>query len=211
MQKTRQQILDVLNHKKQATVQEIVDALQQMRGDKITAVTVRHHLTLLQKENLIVCPEIRHHNKPGRPQHVYALTDKAQSHLPENYKMLTSHLIEQISRTLPPEHINVMFEDMAETMAQSANIPQIPLPQRLELVVEYLNYNGYDATWKQVDEGYMLYTTNCPYHNIAQGNEMLCHMDTKLMASLVGIVPRCTSRISTGCAQCAYLFPTDNK
>lgn len=209
MQKTRQQILDVINHKKQATVNEIVEELQHLRGDQITAVTVRHHLNLLQKENYITCPEIRHKNRPGRPQHVYILTEKAHNHLPSNYKMLTTHIIEEVRKSLPPQQVNVIFEGIADEMAQTAQIPNLPIEERFGLVIEYLNDIGYDATWEKQDDGYMLYTSNCPYHDIAQHDETLCHMDHRLIASLVGITPRSTSRISQGESVCSYFFPVE--
>ena len=82
MQETRQHILEILREIGQATVDDVVRALCERRGE-ITAVTVRHHLTRLQEDGLITAPELRHRNTPGRPQHVYKLTEKAQQHFPQ--------------------------------------------------------------------------------------------------------------------------------
>lgn len=207
MQETRKQILEVLNHRGQATVDEIVTDLQERRGDQITAVTVRHHLTRLQKDNLINCPEIRHRNKPGRPQHVYVLTEKAHQHFPSNYQAVTLGLLTQIRKQLPPDHINVIIDGMADDMAAAADIPDLPLRERLNLVVEYLNAQGYDAHWETQDADIILHTSNCPYHEVSKHDEALCRMDMRLIASLVGIVPRRVERISDGNLTCSYLFP----
>ena len=84
MQETRRQILDILKAAGEATVDEIVEALHERRGKDITAVTVRHHLIRLQEDQLIAAPQLRHRNTPGRPQHIYALTEKATAQFPNN-------------------------------------------------------------------------------------------------------------------------------
>lgn len=207
MQKTRQQILDILNHLGKATVQEIVEELQKVRQDNITAVTVRHHLNMLQKENLIVCPQIRHKSKPGRPQHVYKLTEKAREHLPTNYPQLTLGVIQEIRKQLSSNGVNVILEGVADNMAMAANIPPMPLEQRLSAVIQYLNELGYEAHWESADSGYLLHTSNCPYHSISVYDNSLCHMDMRLITQLVGVVPRRHSRISDGETSCSYFFP----
>ncbi len=209
MQKTRQQILDVLNHLGKATVQQIVDELQRLRGDDITPVTVRHHLNLLQRDSLIHCPGMQHSNRPGRPKHVYELTIKAHDHLPTNYQHLTGSLLSRMREHLPPANINVIFEGVAVSMAAEACIPDTSLEDKFDIVVEYLSEHGYDAEWEVSEEGYMLHTSNCPYHDIAQHDETLCNMDMRLIASLVGVVPRRISLVAKGDATCSYLFPLD--
>lgn len=209
MQETRQHILDILKERGEATVDDIVDALQKRRGT-ITAVTVRHHLARLQEDDLITTPQLRHRNAPGRPQHVYTLTEAAKAFFPNNYQPLATHLVEQITTQLPSQQVNVIFEGVADRMAAEAGIPDVPLPQRLELVVEYLNRHGYNARWEKHPDGYLLRTTNCPYHHVAQEGTVLCDMDMRLVASLLGIVPRLQSRMSQGDLACSYVIPCDN-
>jgi DeoR family suf operon transcriptional repressor len=209
MQKTRQQILDVLNHLGRATVHEISKELQQMRGDNITPVTVRHHLNLLQKENLITCPEIKHRNKPGRPQHVYELTGKAHDHLPTNYEQLAENLLFELRRHLPKSNVNVILEGVADDMSMAAGIPDTDIENKLDLVVNYLSQHGYDASWEEREFDYILHTSNCPYHHISQHDESLCQMDMRLISNLVGKVPRRTALVANGDSTCSYAFPKD--
>ncbi|MEO0562380.1 MAG: hypothetical protein AAF125_09705 [Chloroflexota bacterium] len=207
MQKTRQQIIDVLNHLGKATVQEIVDELHHIRGDQITPVTVRHHLNLLQKENLICCPEHKHRSKPGRPQHIYKLTDKAHDHLPTNYQNLTENLLLELRKRLPPAEVNVIIEGVADDMAAVADINTTSAEERMDMVVEYLDQQGYDASWETTDNAFVLHTSNCPYHEVAQHDDALCKMDMRLITRLVGVVPRRTALVAEGCATCSYEFP----
>lgn len=206
MQETRQYILNILKERGEATVDDIVADLRKRRG-AITAVTVRHHLARLQEEDLITTPQLRHRNAPGRPQHVYTLTDAAKEYFPNNYRPLAAHLVEQLVTHLPPRQINVILEGVAERMAADADVGDLPLPERLDLVVDYLNQHGYTARWEQHPEGYLLQTTNCPYHHIANNNPALCEMDMRLVASLLGVVPRLQSRMSRGDSACAYIIP----
>lgn len=208
MQETRRLILDILRERGQATVDDIVDELRKRRGD-ITAVTVRHHLTRLQEAGLITAPEMRRRTTPGRPQHMYALTDKAQEHFPNNYQLLASSLLDQLSRHLPPDGVNVILEGVACTMAASADVPCVPMDERLDFVVDYLSQHGYNASWETGADGYILHTTNCPYHHITnRENLSMCDMDMRLIAELLGVVPRRISRVSDGDAACSYMIPT---
>lgn len=206
MQSTRRYILDILRSRGQATVDDIVHELQQRRGT-ITPVTVRHHLMILQQEELITSPELRRRRSPGRPQHVYALTEKAKEHFPNNYQRLAAGLLEAMRKQLPPEGVNVILEGVADGLAEDANIPDLPLAERLELVVDFLSSQGYEASWELSDEGYLLHTSNCPYHHLENRDDALCEMDMRLVARLLGVVPRRTARMADGDATCAYLVP----
>jgi predicted ArsR family transcriptional regulator len=210
MQDTRRHILDILKERGQSTVDDIVEELQQRRGN-ITAVTVRHHLTRLQQEQLITTPQLRHRSAPGRPQHVYMITEEAKNHFPNNYQPLATRLLEQISEHLPQNQVNVILEGVADQMATDAAILEAPLQERLNQVVSYLNEHGYNAHWEKHLDGYVLRTINCPYHHISEKNQSLCEMDMRLIASLLGVVPRLMERMATGDASCAYLIPEVNR
>jgi len=207
MQETRQQILQILKENGESTVDSIVSALRDLRGDKITAVTVRHHLNELQKNELITTPRLRHRSTPGRPQHVYELTEQALEHFPDNYQRLAAGLLTQIRQHLPEDGVNVIIEGLATDMATEAHITAETMPERLDQVIAYLNDNGYNATWEPNDDGYVLYTHNCPYHQLAHKTDTLCNMDMRLISSMLGVVPRMTSRVADGDATCAYQIP----
>ena len=207
MQQTRRFILDILKSYGEATVDEIVEELQKRRGKQITAVTVRHHLSRLQQDSLISSPQLRHRTSPGRPQHIYSLTERATSQFPNNYQQLATSLLQGLQAHLPAEGVNVILEDVAAQMANAANIPDVPLRERLNMAVDYLNTRGYDAHWEESDSDCILYTNNCPYHQAAQEYEALCDMDIRLISTLLGVVPRRHTHIKAGENSCAYLIP----
>lgn len=207
MQQTRRHILDIIKRRGQVTVDDIVDDLQK-RGGAITAVTVRHHLKLLQQDDLVTSPELRRRNTPGRPQYIYTLTEKARTHFPNNYERLAVGLMNQLRQHLPPEGVNVVLEGVADHLAGEFCVPDCSFEQRLDLIVDYLDENGYDAFWESSAEGYVLHTSNCPYHHLVEGTDNdLCAMDLRLVGLLLGVVPRRVDRISQGCETCSYLIP----
>lgn len=204
MQETRKLILEILRARGQATVDDIVSDLQTRRGS-ITAVTVRHHLTRLQEDELITMPELRRRTTPGRPQYVYMLTEKAQEHFPNNYQRLATGLLAELQKQLPPAGVNVILEGVADQLAADLYIPDVTFDERMNLVVDYLSQQGYEAHWETSDQGYIIHTSNCPYHQIAGDNHVLCEMDMRLIATLLGAVPQRISHMVEGDENCSYL------
>ena len=62
---------------------------------------------------------------------------------------------------------------------------------------------------KENVEGYVLHTSNCPYHHLklGEGSASLCDLDLRLVASLLGVVPRRLSHVAHGGETCSYLIP----
>lgn len=207
MQETRRYILDILRRQGTATVDEIVDQLRAARGDDITSVTVRHHLARLQEEDLITSPQLRRRATPGRPQHVYALSPKAREQFPSNYQRLLTSMLDELRRHLPADGVNVIMDGVAQSWARSAGMPDLPVHERMDFVVHYLNQQGYEAHWETTGDGIVLHTTNCPYHTVAEENGALCDMDMRLVAMLVEGPPRRLSHIVAGDQTCSYLIP----
>jgi predicted ArsR family transcriptional regulator len=213
MQQTRQHILEILKEQDEATVDQIVDGLTQRIGT-ITAVTVRHHLEILRADGFVTAPTVRRRTSPGRPQHVYALTEKALELFPNNYRSLADELLLQIKAQLSHHEVNVILENVADQIASGLPQSDAPLPLRLDQVVDYLTEQGYNSEWEQTDSGYLLHTNNCPYHHLAEKHTELCVMDMRVISSLLGgTVPRRVSHLIEGDASCAYLIPeqTANK
>ncbi len=210
MQQTRQHILEILREQGEATVDELVKALHARIQHNISGVTVRHHLDVLRTEGLVTEPKVRRSGAPGRPQHVYALTEKARARFPNNYHHLLQHLFQQLKARLETSQVNVLLEDVADQMATESGLAElgaIPITGRLDHIVSYLNAHGYQASWESAPEGYILRTRNCPYHHLSAEHGELCAMDMRLISSLLGVVPRNIGRIAEADESCAYLIP----
>ncbi|QPC81224.1 hypothetical protein G4Y79_16105 [Phototrophicus methaneseepsis] len=207
MQDTRRHILEILREREEATVSEIVDELCQRRGESITAVTVRHHLGILQNDQMITISTTKHRRSPGRPQHLYTLTSVAENQFANNYQDLATNLLKELRTALPEKDVNVILEGVADSMASSACVPEGPIEERISSAIEYMNGHGYEAAYEPTEGGYLLYTYNCPYHAISKSDSALCQMDMRLIASMIGVVPRLVSQIADGSAACSYFIP----
>jgi predicted ArsR family transcriptional regulator len=217
MQETRRQILEVLKRHGELTVDEIVEILHQNAEKKVTAATIRHHLDVLKANGIVNTPYVKRRDTPGRPQYVFALTEEASDYFPTNYANLAEGLLTQIKSVLPSREYNVILEGTAQQLANKAAIPtDLPLEKRMDLVVQHLNSQGYEARWYPAGqqtgqtplEGYVLETTNCPYEKLVSSHEDVCTVDMFLISTLLGIVPRRLGRVADGDESCAYLIPT---
>ncbi len=216
MQQTRRYILEILRERGEATVDEMVSELKTRIQHNITAVTVRHHLDILRSDNLVTAPTVRRSGAPGRPQYVYALTDKALEVFPNNYQNLMTTLLTQMKSTLPEGQVNVIFEGVADQMVVNAHLSHLSsdhmsMDEKLTHVVNYLNENGYNADWESSPEGYILHNRNCPYHKVSDDHSELCNMDFRLIAGLIGIAPRAMTRLSQDEEGCSFLIPASQQ
>lgn len=200
MQATRYRILEILKEQGGVTVAELAHKLD------MAPVSVRHHLDVLQSENLIHCPRVRRHGTVGRPQQVYSLTPAAEQHFPSNTQKLAAVLLSEIKAILPQQEINSVFHRVADTMVGEAKpMPEnATLEERADTLVSFLNERGYLARWEKRDGSILLVTLNCPYSGVAGLHRELCAMDQHIMGHLLGASPIPITRISEGACRCAY-------
>ncbi len=202
MQATRQRILEILKEHTSATVEELAQELE------LTPVTIRHHLDILRSEGLVQAPQVKRRDTPGRPQHVYALTEAADAYFPKNYAGFTDMMLHEMRDQVEPEKMRSILDGVATRMVSKAPtaIPNETLPQRMERVVKFLNNQGYEASWEAADGGYLLHAHNCPYHDVARENVEPCVMDAAMIAQLTGSTPHRVQWAFSGANYCTYLI-----
>lgn len=187
MHAVRKQILQILKVNEGATVAELADQLN------MAPVSVRHHLDILQGDNLIAVDRVERKGSVGRPQQVYVLTTEANHYFPNNFAALAGNLARQLKQVLPPDQVPCAFRAMAHEIAAEmdrTSLADLPLELRLERVANFLNERGYLAHWETAtgdpDEGYLLHKCNCPYAGVSAEHRELCVMDQALVDELIG-------------------------
>ncbi len=202
MQVTRQRILEILKDRGTATVEELGKELD------LTPVTIRHHLDILRSEGLVQAPKVKRRDAPGRPQHVYALTDAADEYFPKNYAGFANLMLHEIRDRVEPRELDSILNSVATRMATQAPPAAVnePMPQRMDRVVRFLTGKGYSAEWERVDGGYLLRAHNCPYHDIAKDHIEPCVMDMSLITQLIGQTPQRLDWMAGGNNSCVYLI-----
>ena len=116
-------------------------------------VSVRHHLDILQGDNLICVGRVERNGAVGRPQQLYVLTEHAAAYFPNNFAALAAGLVQQMKMMLPPEQVKAGLSEPwpAEPAARerpAEHCTELPLPERLDQVAAYLSERGYLARWE---------------------------------------------------------------
>lgn len=203
MHAVRRHILELLKERDGATVAELADCLD------MAPVSVRHHLDILQGDNLICVDRLERKGHVGRPQQVYALTPDANNHFPDNFAALAAGLVRQLKRVLPPDQVDCAFRAMAQDFAGTLlpRLEGLSTEARLQQVTRFLNERGYLARW-EVDEdsegGYLLHKANCPYAGVSDEHHELCLMDQALINELMGTPCRRIQSMADHARCCTY-------
>ncbi len=202
----RKHILEILKETGGATVAELAERLD------MAPVSVRHHLDILQGDNLIRIGRIERTGSVGRPQQIYQLTDDAAELFPKNFALLAAGMVRQLKQLLPPDQVEGVFASLADEMAAEANLAvleALPLAERLDRVAAFLNERGYLARWEPhtaAADGsqFTLYKHNCPYAGVSDEHRELCVMDQLLIDRLVGVHCARTTSVANNDRCCTY-------
>jgi predicted ArsR family transcriptional regulator len=182
VQATRERILNILKEQGEATVKELSETLD------LTTVTIRHHLDTLRRENFVAPPAVRHRKAPGRPQHVYSLTQEASDFFPKRYERLTDLLFEEMRYRLSQEDVEEMMEAIGKRMVDRVTVPaNADFEERIAIAVDFMDERGYMAHWEKTEDGdYLVHVANCPYEGVARYHSEVCRIDRTLLTALLG-------------------------
>lgn len=215
MHAVRKHILDFLKEQSSgATVAELAEQLE------MAPVSVRHHLDILQGDNLICVDRLERKGNVGRPQQIYVLTEEAVAYFPNNFATLAEKLVDQLKQLLPPEQIPNAFRAMAREMAAECEglDEEMSIEARLEQATSFLNAHGYLARWEAADrqqddyaeeaestsKELLIHKYNCPYAGVSDEHSELCLMDKALIDELTGCTCERIASMAEGAACCTY-------
>jgi predicted ArsR family transcriptional regulator len=172
--------------------------LAKLRGVTLTAV--RQQLAALQREKFI---QVRvEKRKVGRPTHLYALSEKAESLFPQAYGPFAVGILRQIRDLDGEKKLEKMFERRTKSLIATYK-------KRLE---------GMSAAekWRELariraEEGYMansagkgLSEHHCPIAAIAREFPQVCRMEKKLFEAVLGAPLERTDHLASGGRACVY-------
>jgi len=195
---TREKVLYTLLNHPHATISEIAEAVG------INNISVRHHLTSLQAENLVECVEERH--GVGRPRLVYTLTDQGSEKFPTNYMRLATRMLTQMKNSLPPSVVEQMFNSIAIEMSteHQEEASQLTLEGKLNLITRVLESEGFTVNWEKTSDGYIIQESSCPYYHVGQDHPEICNVDQTMISNLLSIPVEKVHCVLGGSSQCTY-------
>ena len=205
MQSTRQEIVSILREEGQATVEDLAERLE------LTPMTIRHHLNVLQAQNLVAATKVRRSKKVGRPRLVYGLTDAADELFPHGYGELARRLVSEVKETVGEKETRALFQRIAADLAAEAPPPEKgqTFEDRLDQVSEFLEERGFLSRWEKTDEGYVLTNVNCPYREVTREHGEVCILDLELLERLLDVKPQRRDSMRAGGMVCSFLLRPD--
>lgn len=207
MEGTRLRILELLQRRPRLTVEELAQTLG------LSPATVRRHLDILQRDRLVSYTLAR--RKPGRPQHLYALTEAGQEALPKGYHRLLTQLLRQLALMsqgglLPGNGeglVEFLFFRMSQEVADRhrEKFTRKPPEERLGALLEILGEEEF-APEVEEDRGEVhICLHNCPFRLAARANPSVCSYDYHLIATVLGTAVSRAQCIAHGDARCTYV------
>ena len=200
MKSTREKILLTLLNHPRSTINEMAGAVD------INAISVRHHLTSLEAEDLVTSEEERH--GVGRPRLVYLLTEKGQERFPTKYLQLTTRLLDHLKENFPAPTVNNLFAQMASKLAAdyAHQGDDLPMEDRLDIVKDLLAQEGFTVEWEKVNDQYQINELACPYYHIGQSHPEVCTVDQTLISTVLSIPAEKIKCVLRGDSHCTYLI-----
>lgn len=204
MNTTRENIIHTLLKHPGSTINELAEVVG------INGISVRHHLTNLQAEDIVTTQEQRH--GVGRPRMVYMLTEKGMERFPTNYLRLTNRILEQVKQVLPEEEIKKLFSNMAANLVASykKDLANLPIEQQLDYVKDTLLKEGFIIEWERSGENYIIRNVSCPYYHVGLNHPEICNIDRTIISTLLNKKLRINECVLNGKSCCSYVIESKN-
>jgi len=200
MKSTKDRILQTLLRKPKLTINDLAEAVE------INPISVRHHLSNLEKEGLIAADEERH--GVGRPRLVYSLTEDGMERFPTKYLRLTTRLLAQMKESMPAPMVAGLFNQIAEDLASqyAADMKGLDMEERLDFVKDLLAQEGFTVEWEKKGEQYEIHEISCPYYQIGVTHPEVCTVDQTLISKMLAVPANKVQCILSGGAHCTYVI-----
>jgi len=201
MSNTREKILKTLLTFPGSTINDLAEAVG------INSISIRHHLTSLEAEDLVVSSEERH--GVGRPRLIYTLTDKGVEEFPSSYLKLTRLMLDYLRNTMSKEEVEQVFKNIGKGIANSHknDLKGKSFDEQVHLVKTILMDEGFLVELEKKDDSYSLTSLSCPYYRIRRDYPEICALDTALITELLSKPVEIKSCIFNGDDHCVYHIP----
>lgn len=197
-------IVEYLQRHGSATIKE----LEQVLG--VTATAVRQHLATLQAEGYVDRTTV--HAGVGRPHHAYVVTDEVRKLFDSRCDDLALTLLEEMFEMEGEEKVSMLLQRVSQRLADryAGSVRSPLLRQRVEEMASVLGQQGVltDVVATE-DDGVVLKTYNCPYHDLAQEHRQICDMDQEMMQQVLGSDVALSACILDGDGGCTFVVSLD--
>jgi predicted ArsR family transcriptional regulator len=205
MKSTREKILRTLLAFPGSTINDLAESVG------INGISIRHHLTALEADDLVTSEEERH--GVGRPRLIYSLTEKGVEKFPTSYLRLTKRLVNALKERFTSLEIQKIFEEIGREMAEQyqPDIEGKSLDERIKLLRSILTKEGFIIEWEKSDHAHKITSLSCPYYRIGMDHPEICALDVTLISEIVGTQVSVESCILNEADRCIYHIPINKE
>src|SRR5262245_20702124 len=175
----RREILKLLKRRGPLPVEDLAEALA------ITVSGARQHLAGLEKDGVVTYQRVR--QGPGRPRHLYELTDEGDALFPRNYAELTNELLGYVQEH-DPTLLDQLFVRRAQRRVRSAQkrMEGLALPDKVRELARILDEEGYYAELQELEDGrFRIVERNCLVKDVAARYAQACTSELNFVRKLL--------------------------
>ena len=185
-----------------------VDDLSRELG--LAQATVRRHLDILERDDLVSHTEIR--RPADRPRFSFFLTEHGHESVPKDYGRLLGELVSEIRNTpvggIDGRSGQDVIVDSLTRIGQKRATEYAQGRQLVDAVRAAFEAGGYDPIFEKSDAGMKIRIRNCPYRQIAAKDDIICTVDRSLIQVLFGDNVEHQKEMSEGSNECSYEIST---
>lgn len=173
----------------------------------ITKEGARKHLLNLAQEGLI--KSVVKSEGVGRPSTYYVLTEKGLAQFPDTHADVTVQLLKSVKNLLGENALDLLINDREKSTYQryeKALVNASSLEERLNILSEIRNDEGYMAEWKKEGNEYFLIENHCPICAAASECQGFCRAELSNFQNLIGSAYKVerVQHILSGGQRCVY-------
>lgn len=177
----------------------------------VTTNAVRQHLTNLERDGLVISQPERIGR--GRPQLLFALTERADAVFPKRYGQLATMVLQEVQEMGGPGALDDVFERMAgrHAAAIEQDLDGLDFDHKMQRIVAWIGRAGTLAEQSETPEGVKITIHNCPFRNTALKYPQVCSLTPRLISRLTGAPVSQSESIHRRDPFCSFVVqrPTD--
>jgi DeoR family transcriptional regulator, suf operon transcriptional repressor len=195
----RREIIRLLKRRGPLPVEEIAEALS------VTVSGARQHLSSLERDGVVTYQRVR--QGPGRPRHLYELTERGDALFPRRYAELMNELLGYV-READPSLVDRVFSRRSQRRFEAVRgrLEGLTLGERVRELVRILDEEGYFPELQSQREGeWRIVVRNCPVRALGEKYAQACTSEISfLRKALPEAEVRRSAHQLNGHSCCAY-------
>ena len=176
---------------------------------EMTSEGMRLHLLKLEESGLVQSESQT--KGVGRPNIIYSLSSLSGKQFPDNHANLTVQILETVQRLFGADALQSVVDDKKDKdylRYEKALENAFSLDEKLELLTDIRNKEGYMAEWSHEGDDWFFIENNCPICRAATQCDGFCRAEIENIQRLLGekLAVERTDHTVDGDRRCTYVI-----